>query len=275
MAAAPAVHKERLDSPTIIGTYSEHSEEAHLVAKDHLEALKQELRGFSQRTGEARLRFGTQDLDRHLPGNGLQAGLHELCPASPDLPDEAASTQAAAFLLGRSRGPVIWALSKRLLFAPGITEVGLDPSRILYVEAGDETSVLATAEEALRHGGLGGVVAECRRLSLKASRRLQLAAEKTGTVCLALRLRGLKQTPLGASAALTRWIVSTRPSTASSRLPRSSWHLDLVRCRGGQPRSWNVELEGGTDAQTPLCLRLVAELASPEADAATGQSRTA
>lgn len=43
------------------------------------------------------------------------------------------------------------------------------------VEAGDEKSVLACFEEGLR-GGFGAVVAEIARLSMTASRRLQLAA---------------------------------------------------------------------------------------------------
>jgi protein ImuA len=49
------------------------------------------------------------------------------------------------------------------------------PDRVIYVEAGDEKSVLICFEEGLRHGGLGAVVAEVVRLSMMASRRLQLA----------------------------------------------------------------------------------------------------
>ena len=58
---------------------------------------------------------------------------------------------------------------------------------MIYVEAGDEKALLACFEEGLRHGGLGAVVAEVTRLSMTASRRLQLAAEGTGSIGVALR----------------------------------------------------------------------------------------
>ena len=55
------------------------------------------------------------------------------------------------------------------------------------MSTGDEKSVLICFEEGLRHGGLGAVVAEVARLSMTASRRLQLAAEHFGTIGLAIR----------------------------------------------------------------------------------------
>lgn len=58
---------------------------------------------------------------------------------------------------------------------------------MIYLEAGDEKTVLACFEEALRQGGLGAVVAELTRLPMTASRRLQLAAEGSGVIGLALR----------------------------------------------------------------------------------------
>ncbi len=222
--------------------------------------------------GKSVLDFGEAGIDGCLPGGGLGAGLHEICPQRADLPHEAASTQLTAFLLARGRGPVLWALSRRFLFAPGLAETGLCADRVVYAEAASEEDVLAVAEETLRHGGLGGVVAETHRLSLKASRRLQLAAESTGTVCLALRRWKQGRAPLTGTAAVTRWVVTARPSSAGNSLPRPSWHLHLERCRGGQPRSWNVELEEGDDAHTPLRLRLAAELAGPEAGTAAGQN---
>jgi protein ImuA len=42
-------------------------------------------------------------------------------------------------------------------------------------------------KEGLRHGGLGAVVAEVARLPMTALRRLQLAAEGSGTIVIALR----------------------------------------------------------------------------------------
>jgi protein ImuA len=211
------------------------------------------------------------EIDGHLPGCGLGSGLHEICPEDADLPSEAAATQLAALLLGRADGPVLWVLSKRFLFAPGLAEAGLSPSRLLFVETHDERAVLSTAEEALRRGGFGAVMLEAHRLSLKASRRLQLAAESTGTVCFALRRWKRGTAPQAGTSALTRWVVGPRASAAPSGLPRPSWRLELVRCRGAAPRSWNIELEGGEDAGAPLSLRLAAELAGPKAGSAAGR----
>ena len=46
---------------------------------------------------------------------------------------------------------------------PGLAQAGLLPDRVIYIEAGDEKSVLVCFEEGLRHGGLGAVVAEVAR----------------------------------------------------------------------------------------------------------------
>src|SRR3984893_13473312 len=72
------------------------------------------------------------------------------------------------------------ASSARARFAPALAQAGAGPDRVIYVEAGDETSILICFEEGLRHGGLGAVVAEVARLSMTASRRLQLAAARSG-----------------------------------------------------------------------------------------------
>jgi protein ImuA len=58
---------------------------------------------------------------------------------------------------------------------------------VIYVQAGDETSVLIDFEEDLRHGGLGTVVAEVARMSITASRRLQRAAERAAVFAVSAR----------------------------------------------------------------------------------------
>jgi hypothetical protein len=101
--------------------------------------------------------------------------------------DGAAAALFAAGVAARTRGKVLWCITRPDLFAPALAQAGLVPDRVIYVEAGDETSVLVCFEEGLRHGGLGAVVAEVARLSVTASRRLQLAAEGSGTIGLAVR----------------------------------------------------------------------------------------
>ena len=84
-------------------------------------------------------------------------------------------------------------------------------------------SVLACFEEGLRHGGLGAVVAEVARLSMTSSRRLQLAAESSRTIGIAVR-RWRRQTEAAdfgqPTASVTRWRVSALPSAP---LPCRAW----------------------------------------------------
>jgi protein ImuA len=88
------------------------------------------------------------------------------------------------------------------------------PDRVIYVDAGDEQSVLVSFEEGLRHGALGAVVAEVARLS---NRRLQLAAEGSGVIGIAIR-RWRRQKDAAdfgqTTAAVTRWRVNALPSTS-------------------------------------------------------------
>jgi protein ImuA len=151
---------------------------------------------------------------------------------------------------------VLWCVTRQDLFAPALAAAGLAPDRVIYVEAGDDKAVLACFEEALRHRKLGAVVAEVSRLSITASRRLQLAAEGSGVIGLALR-RWRRQ--VGAAefsqptAATTRWRVSVLPSTPLPvpGIGRARWGLELVRCRGGGAATFEVE---ACDAKGHLAL---------------------
>jgi protein ImuA len=119
------------------------------------------------------------------------------------------------------------------------------PDRVIYVDAGDETSVLARFEEGLRHGGLGAVVAEVAALSMTASRRLQLAAEGSGVIGIAILRwhRPADAAAFGQPTAVTGWRVGSLPSTP---LPvpgvgRARWRLELIRCRAGESAAFEVE----------------------------------
>ena len=141
--------------------------------------------------------------------------LHEVAGGGNGAVDGAAAALFAAGISARTKGKVLWCIARTDLFAPGLAQAGLAPDRVIYVEAGDDRAVLACMEEGLRHGGLGAVTAEVARLSMTASRRLQLAAEGTGSIGIALR-RWRRQTETvdfgQPTAATTRWRVSALPS---------------------------------------------------------------
>lgn len=203
------------------------------------------------------LPFGVAEIDRHLPGGGLALGaLHEVAGGGNGAIDGAAAALFAAGIAARTRGRVLWCVTRQDLFAPAIAQAGLAPDRVIYVEAGDEKSVLACFEEGLRHGGLGAVVAEVARLSMTASRRLQLAAESSGAIGIAIRRwrRPTEAADFGQpTASVSRWRVTTVSSTP---LPvpgvgRARWQLELIRCRAGESADFEVE---ACDAEGRLSL---------------------
>src|SRR5208337_3381340 len=201
-------------------------------------------------------------IDAHLPAGGLALGaLHEAAGGGADSEDGAAAALFAAGVLARTEGPVIWALIRPDLFAPALDAVGLHPDRVIFAHAGTSESVLMAMEEALREPGLGGVVGEIEgRLGLTASRRLQLAAEVSGTLGIALRRSRRQDDPAfdAPSAVLTRWRITTLPSAPpllhAPEVPDLEHGSDQVpnrRRAGAAPRTWIVE---ACDAQGRLGL---------------------
>lgn len=232
-----------------------------------LDALRQRLQaldGGAQRR-RAVLPFGVPAIDARLPDGGLALGaLHEVAGGGNGAIDGAAALFAAG-IATRTRGRVLWCVTRQDLFAPALAQAGLEPDRVIYVEAGDEKAVLACFEEGLRqHSGLGAVVAEVERLSMTASRRLQLAAEGSGAIGIAVRrlpaflhMRGRSADAYDffaqPTAAVTRWRVGALPSVPLpvTGVGRARWRLDLARCRGGEAACFDVE---SCDAQGRLAL---------------------
>lgn len=186
------------------------------------------------------LSFGVSEIDAALPGGGLAYGaLHEFAGGGSGTVDGAAAALCVAGIAARTKGPVIWCLTRPDLFFPALAHVGLHPDRVIFVESDKEEDVLANMEEGLSFGGLGAVVGELVRLPMVSSRRLQLAAERTGTMALAVR-RWRRQTEANdfgqPTASTTRWRVSVMPS---EELPvpgvgRPQWFLELMRVKAGE-----------------------------------------
>src|SRR3984893_14438518 len=229
------------------------------ITRPEIEELRERIRRLERAAGRRRLvlPFGLKEIDRHLPGGGLALGaLHEVAGGGPGAIDGAAAALFAAGIAARTRGKVLCCITRPDLFAPALAQAGLMPDRVIYVEAVDEKSVLICFEEGLRHGGLGAVVAEVARLSMTASRRLQLAAEGSGTIGLAIRRwrRPAEAAEFGPpTGSVTRWRVSALPATP---LPvpgvgRARWQVELIRCRAGESVDFEVE---ACDAKGRLAL---------------------
>jgi protein ImuA len=186
------------------------------------------------------LPFGVPEVDAALPGGGLGYGcLHEFAGGGSGTVDGAAAALFAAGIAARTKGPIVWCLTRPDLFFPALAQVGLHPDRVIFVESDKEEDVLANMEEGLAFGGIGAVVGEIVRLPMTASRRLQLAAERTGTMALAVR-RWRRQTEANdfgqPTASTTRWRVSVMPSEElpAPGVGRARWLLELMRVKAGE-----------------------------------------
>ena len=146
------------------------------------------------------LPFGIAAVDSRLPGGGLSVGaLHEVAGGGNVAIDGAAAALFTAGIAARTRGKVLWCVT-RPECSRQPSQAGLKSDSVIYLEGGDEKTVLACFEEGLRHGGLGAVVAEVARLPMTASRRLQLASEGSGAIGIALRRwRRRPRRPISAS----------------------------------------------------------------------------
>ena len=199
--------------------------------------------------------LGPGAVDLTLNGGLARGRLHEVYAGAAD--DGASASGFAAMLASRACGAqdaVFWLRHERGeklgggLQASGLLELGLDPGRILFVMAPDVDSLLRAAVDAVRCGGLGAVVIEgwgkMPKLDLTASRRMKLAAERSGVTTILLRIDG---EPV-ASAAETRWSVTSAPSSAlEANAPgRPAFDIILLRRRAG-PAGLTARLEWNRD----------------------------
>jgi protein ImuA len=205
------------------------------------------------------LPFGITTIDRALPGGGLARGaLHEFLGAGGDEEDGALAAAFAAYTLGRLTGTAdgiaLWCLPRPDLYGPGLAAHGLDPGRVVLVQAPCDAEILWAMEEGLRASGIVAVVGEVGTLAAVASRRLQLAAERSGTTAFLLRRwrdggQAARERALP-NAAVTRWRIAALPSRAVRGEPgvgHPRWRIELLRCRGGEPACWEMEVPDATD----------------------------
>lgn len=218
--------------------------------KDRLARLRAELSAETSRA-VAVMPLGHPVIDAHLPCGGLSLGPpHEIVPAEPI--DAIAALAFALALCARRLAEVpgealIASSGHPLPYGHGLASLGLDPGRLLLLEAGGDGEVFRALEAALHANCLSaliGLVGE--GMPLKAGRRLQLAAE-TGEPPLLLVLR---QAGMGLpNGAATRWRVAAAPAGSDrfGGLHAPRWRVRLERCRNGRGGSWLVEWDSAAN----------------------------
>ncbi len=158
----------------------------------------------------------------------------------------------AGFLLaqlGNAQRPLLWVQERMAIVQAGrVHPPGLPLHDLIHVEARDARAALWAMEEGLRCAGLSGVIGELwgdpRALDFTATRRLAVAAERSGVPCWLVRLGGSADL----SGARMRWRIASRPSLVhpfDRQAPGSpAWDALLFRARGAVPGRWSIAHEG-------------------------------
>jgi protein ImuA len=221
---------------------------------DHLARVKRYVAGIARVSHvreEGRFSTGHDGFDAAFGGGLARRRVHELFALEPD--DAAGATGFAAMLALRAKdgdGPILWLRTDEAekrggkLYGPGLAELGGDPGALVISQAQDPVSLLRAGADSARCAGLKALIIECwgkcPALDLTASRRLALAAERSGAVVLMLRIDA-EPVP---SAAETRWKVASAVSEAlDANAPgRPAFEIELLRRRAGPAGScWRME----------------------------------
>lgn len=179
---------------------------------------------------------GCPDLDAALPGGGFRRGtlvewLGEVGAGAGVL-----AMLAAAAACGREGTLLVvdgdgthtrHSPPSERFYPPAAVGAGLAAQQLIVVRPANAVDYTWALDQAMRCPGLSAVLAWPQRLSPTAFRRLQLAAEESGTLGFLVRPATAQKTP---SWADVRLLVHPQPQADPSAGRRLQ--LELVRCRG-------------------------------------------
>lgn len=169
---------------------------------------------------------GFDTLDAHLPGNGWpQAGLIELMPNTTGI-GELKLLAPALRTLSRMARWVAWIQPPFIPYAPALAALDIDIGKILLVHPKGHEQALWAMEQASKSGSCSAVLGWLNehRLTLTATRRLQLAAKQGGTLACLFRPAAAAD---GASMAELR--LKLKPGA------RGELGVSIIKRRGGWP----------------------------------------
>ena len=163
--------------------------------------------------------------------------------------EDAAST--SGFIAGLlssimgTNGAALWISSSRTLFPPALKSFGIEPDRFIFLDLQKEKDVLWAMDESLKCGALSAVIGEMSEIDFTASRRLQLAVEKSQVTGFILRNNYRNQ---NTTACVSRWKVTPLPSGVNDGLPGigfPKWRVELLRMRNGKSGAWDIQWING------------------------------
>ncbi len=204
------------------------------------------LQGF-KRLGLAPAFSALGPIEKAFPNQSFPTGaVHEFL--SP-MPEYAAATNgfitALLSVLTSQTGMCLWVSTGRNIFPLTLKLFGINPDRIIFIDAAKHKQALWTIEEGLKCSALDAVIGEVRELSFTESRRLQLAVEESKVTGLIHRYNCKSENTV---ACVSRWKIKPISSIAVDGLPGLGfprWNVQLEKVRNGRPGSWYIEWSAG------------------------------
>jgi hypothetical protein len=207
-------------------------------------------RSFAVGSEVARVSTGLSPIDQLLPDGGVRSGaLIEWLSSGEG--GGATTLALRAALQARSQNRPLVVVDERGDFYPPAS--GQARNSIIVIRPKTRAETIWAMEQVLRCQGIGALVAWVGRLSDRAGRRLQLAAERGMNMGMLIRPMQEERSPCWADA---RFRVDPVPTAGTRRL-----RVSLVRCRGGNT---GASLELDIDHETGD-VRLAPQLAAPMA----------
>ncbi|MEM7192163.1 MAG: hypothetical protein AAF405_04745 [Pseudomonadota bacterium] len=153
-------------------------------------------------------------------------------------------------LQNQAPGLVLWCMTRQEAqewgrpYGPGLLESGIDPARVLIVEARNANDAAFAIEEGLKSAALSACLAQTNIKTPLMARRLGLAARAAQTPCFLLTGHGEARVP----GTLTRWRIATE---ASAHIPFEDVPFENTLCDTGArvstgtpgPACWRLSLE--------------------------------
>ena len=178
---------------------------------------------------------GFATLDEHLPGNGWpKAGLSELLLPTAGI-GELKLLMPLLRRLSQEMRWVAWINAPFMPYAPALEAAGIDISKMLLIHPKDHKEALWALERASRSGSCSITLGwlDDKQLTLKDTRRLQLAARQGNTLCCLFRP---EQAAAQASMAELRLKLTPAATKANaSQEAENRVRVDVLKRRGGWP----------------------------------------
>lgn len=212
------------------------------------EKLKREILAFEgYKPTLSQKSFSLGPMDTAFPGQAFPvSALHEFVTTTEQ---DAAATYgfmlAIIAQIATQAGVTIWISTTRQLFPPALIALGIQPQHLLFLEVTKEQEVLWAMEECLKCPGLSAVVCEAEQVSFTASRRFQLAIERTNATGFVIRHIRRKASII---ASICKWRISSLPTELPDGIPGLGfprWRVELQKVKNGKIGVWDIEFTAG------------------------------